>query len=251
MDEYEKLSLWIESIQFHYNFFRMAVHESDHSWLAEGEISVADNGDCLFEASQYHSEMNDSFLADDVQSERFETVKWIREHYEADKELQRHLVNSMVEHFFSKSERLEAERQSLLRGLSSGLIDKSEENNIRLQQIGKELEIIEAVYIPAFQKAMGPAHRDEFNFEPASHYVEAYFYDLSQKGEHASRAELYALSHRHKVCFKIHAKRPEKHEVDVEPYITFNPHFESSERPARHFTHSRNHYNPYYPPSSK
>ncbi|MCC5832216.1 MAG: hypothetical protein JJU12_04145 [Chlamydiales bacterium] len=236
-EEHQMLLLWVNSLQFHYDYFEKAIQE--------GEVEVKDNGDCLFEASRYVSEINGSNI-NDPQLERDQTVKWMRENYENNKDLQCHLVNSMIEHFLSKIERLEDDRQGLLTIEPSEEITM-EEITTRLKEIRKRIETIETNYIPAFTEAMGDTHKDEFHFEPAHKYVEEYFNEMSLNGTFAGKAELYALSCRHKVCFKIHAKGAQS--VDAVPYITFNPEFETAERPARHFTHSRNHYNPYFPPS--
>ncbi len=243
LDEYQNLLLWIESLQFQYDFFGKAVRESDRDWLAEGEESVSDNGDCLFEASQFLSDLSGSLLID-VGEERQSTVSWMQDRFNEDEELQRHLINSMAEHFLSKIEHLQADLTGILR------IEESLETKMRAQEISEKIELIETAYIPAVTAAMGGAHSEEIDFDPVRRFLDEYFYDISQKGAHAGRAELYALSHRHKVCFKIHAKRPEEHEVDAEPYIVINPEYESIDRPARHFTHTHNHYNPYTPPSS-
>ncbi len=210
--EYLFLSLWIESIQHHYDYFKCAIRE--------GEVAVPDNGDCLFEASLYHSEMNGS-RQNNLQEERQLTVQWMRDNNE-NVVLRGHLATSLAEHYFAKIEHLEADRQGLAE------IAGTEE---RRQQIGEEIQNIETQYIfPILSETTTP-------------FLEEYFQEMSKQGIHGGAAELYALSCRHQVCVKIHAKRGE--DITQDAHITMNPELESGERPARHFTHSRNHYNPY------
>lgn len=236
----------ITSFEHHHDFKSKNINEN-------GEILVADNGDCLFAAFAEHSELNDSIAVANEASiglERQATVEWILTNYGTDAELQRRLVNSMAEHYHTKIEKLESEQVSLGQMLAdSSLLTESQvtANKQRQEAIPSEIELLYIEIIPKLGEAFG----ENFSgicFDAAVSLVPGYLEEMSQKGEHGGSAELYALCTRHNACAKIHKK--EGSSISKTPYETLHPEFETADRPARHFTHTHNHYNPYFPPSA-
>ena len=226
----------IKSLEFIYHYHSKHIEH-------DGEMVVPDNGDCLFEASRWHSEMNGSII-ESTEAERLETMRWIEEKYSSDEILQRRLVNSMAEHYQTKLEKLEVEQKGKHEMLHNGLIVGSEDilkTKIRLQEISQEMDSLCMIMVQ-ISGAFGQANNQAIDFSAVQGLVGDYIRDMSQKGEHGGAAELYALSCRHKVCIQVHHKNGK---IDKEPYETINDDFK--EKPPRHFTHTRNHYNPFFP----
>lgn len=245
-ERYAVILCRINSFEHHHDFKSKNINEN-------GEILVADNGDCLFAAFAEHSELNGSITVANEASillERQATVEWILANYGTDAELQRRLVNSMAEHYHTKIEKLESEQIGLGQMLAnSNLLSESlvSANKQRQEEIPSEIELLYMEIIPKLGEAFGENFSD-ICFEAAASLVPGYLEEMSQKGEHGGSAELYALCTRHNACAKIHKK--EGGSISKTPYEILHPEFETVGRPARHFTHTRNHYNPYFPPSA-
>lgn len=236
------LSVRIKSIKDHYDFRQTKMGE-------EGEILIDDNGDCLF-ASFLQTGLDKSIDEEKVAQERRDTIQWITENLEQ-VELQPHLINSLAEHYHTKIERLEQESEdigamlanaSLLEAIDYAAAQK------RQAEIPNEIELLYTTIIPKITEAIGEAHTGTTQFEPVTDLVPNYLAEMSGKGIHGGAAELYALSLRHQVCIKVYRKAAGSR-IAKEPYETMNAHFETTENPARHFTHTLNHYNAYFPPN--
>lgn len=229
----------IQSLEFLYHYYSKTLVE-------EGEIPVPDNGNCIFQAFLEHGAMNGSTLVD-PHKERLQTMEWIRENYNSDPILQRHLVNSIAEHYQTKMEKLEKEQEDLQSMLSNPSLSLGAANKsgmqLRLQTLPQEIDAVLLGVMAQICEAFGQAHSETINFLAVEGLVEGYLADLSQDGVHGGAAELYALSCRHKVCVCVHRKNG--HAIDEKPYETINEQFK--DKSSRHFTHTRNHYNAYCP----
>ena len=171
-------------------------------------------------------------------------MRWIKSEYSSNEELQRRLVSSMAEHYQAKLEKLETEQKDKRDMLLGGLIEdpqQQQDAKARIQELIQEMDQLFMI-MGQISAAFGEAHSETINFPAVAGLVKGYIKDMSQAGEHGGAAELYALSCRHKVCINVYHKNGM---IDKEPYEIINPDFK--EKPARHFTHTRNHYNPYFP----
>lgn len=234
------LAVRIKSIKDHHYFRTTKMGE-------EGEIVVDDNGDCLF-ASFIQSGLDVSMDGETIAAERKEALEWILVNYVENKELQRHLVNSLAEHYHTKIERLQQESENLTEILAnSALLGAGDtlDAKKRLEAIPQEIDLLYTEIIPKITQAIGEAHTGTISFGPISDLVPDYLAELSQKGVHGGAAELFALSCRHQVCIKIYRKAGST--IEKVPYEIMNAEWETTETPARQFTHTLNHYNSYFP----
>ncbi len=234
----------IRSLEFIFHYHSKTIEH-------DGEIIVADNGDCLFEASGWLSQINGSLIVSieeeralSTAKERLETMQWIKSEYPSNEELQRRLVSSMAEHYQAKLEKLETEQSEKRDLLVSGFIQDPQqqgEAKKRIEVLTQEMDHLFMIMVQ-ISAAFGRAHSTEINFPAVAGLVEGYIEEMSQAGEHGGAAELFALSCRHKVCIHVYHKNGI---VGKEPYEIINDGFTG--KPPRGFTHTRNHYNPYFP----
>lgn len=231
--DFKVLMTRINDIYRHYHFYKDAIYVSEKEPLPEGEIRVADNGNCFFDSMLWHLNLiNDEQRQSN--NERVETVEWMQRTYPTDLNLQRLLLPSMTEHLYAKIEHLEADRLGLL-GISG--------TQSRIQEILSEQTRYDERVLTIIS-----ASDNGFDVTHIAPIVNEYLEEMLQPGVHAGGAELYALSARHSISIHIHAKRKREGvwEIDSRPYEIINPQFGQ----VRHVTHTTNHYNPYNPPAS-
>lgn len=239
----------IRSLEFIFHYHSKTIEHN-------GEMIVPNNGDCLFEASGWLSQMSGSIIASNEEEraastvmERTKTMVWIQERYRSDQEeeLRRRLVSSMAEHYQTKLEKLETDYKGKQEMLLKGLLTDPQQQREAKEQIVKLRQEMDQLFMimVKISEAFGEAHHEEINFPAVADLAESYIQDMLQPGEHGGAAELYALSHQHEVCIHVYAKNEK---IAPNPYETLNPKY-LEKKPARHFTHTRNHYNPYFPPA--
>lgn len=228
--EYENLVTWIDALIWRYHFIDSAVREGN-DWLAPGEQCVKDNGDCLFEASTFLANVNDSNVGS-AHQERIETVQWMRRHYRRDAGLQSALITSLLGHYEAEKRRL-GEQQANLNALPN--------TQQQLQAVKAQIDAAQTKEDRLMASIGG-------DFGAIAGLCEEYFTAMSQSGTHGGSAELYTLSHRHQVCFKIYRK--ESNRLSENPVVIIGEQYETTLGRTRLFTYTGNHYNPYTPPAS-
>lgn len=213
--------------------------ELSHIMITDsGEAPVPPDGDCLFTSFRFQSKMHGS---ENLGSgdERKDTVDWMRTYCTIDHELQLRLINSLFEHYQSRIDRKRAEMPA-----------KQDDESIseELQRAALETRIAEEIQTLMIEK-MDPINKaiasETEKFEKIRHLIPDYLDEMAQPKVFAGSAELYALSFRHKVCVIIHPKKGDL--IGSPSKDKINPHFETDDRPARHFTKTHNHYNPLLP----
>lgn len=220
----------IKSLKFRFDFPPLIIEEGR-------EKKISDNGDCLFAASCWLAEINGSQVTNDFQ-ERQNAMDYIESNYERDDPvLKRHLLNSMSQHYATKSAKLEEEERSKTRMLEDGTIHdplQRAQAQQRLKSLPREIKDIEDLTITLC---------DAFDdFSIAAPLVPDYIKEMRLPNIHGGAAELYALSCIHKVCILVHNKNG-KIDQEPDPSKTMNPHFKG--KTSRRFIFSGNHYNAY------
>ena len=186
--EYENLITWIDALIWRYHFIDPAIREGN-GWRANGEQCVKDNGDCLFEASTFLANVNNSNVGT-PNEERAATVEWMRAHYLTDDDLKGTLINSLLGHY-------EAER---------GRLREEQANLVALPNTQQQQHEVAAQIAAAQTKEDRLMASIGGDFGAIADLCEEYFTAMSQPGTHGGNAELYTLSHRRQVCIKIYRK---------------------------------------------
>ncbi len=195
----------------------------------------------------------------DPGSMRHQLTTWIEENYPENIELQRHLVNALIEHTVEKVAKLEEEQKTCKtlepdHEISTGTQTEADEQyanaQTRLKEIPGEIEELTNLVILAAE-AVGGANVDHFDFDHIKDKIPKYIDELRLEGVYGGLPEAYAYSMIHKVCVKVFRKfwddENKKWELDENPFQIFQETLETKQRPARELTFESNHYNPLFP----
>lgn len=222
--------------------FRPATYYYSKNMAVNGQIRIPDNGDCLFESFHVSFSLNLPHAPQvrvtrkDVLIERQETVQWIRDHFQQDKNLQNMLLQSMLEHYQNKLNKFQQEVEAKKSLSLFGQLDatQEEQNKQTLIALEKKQPELQAICERLDNLLCSKNDEDPMMLVPIMDVVEAYLHEMKVQGEFGGGAELYALSSRYQRCVKVH-KAGQNPEV-------VNAHFVTEKTPALHLRHSSNHY---------